>query len=139
MVHGGPQGRFAELLIELLAALPSGYSLVDGIEAMHNTGPIHGQSFPLGLLAGGVNPVAVDTALQAVLGVADHSCPLWCAAREARIAGTSLEHLVYTQAHHHAFAAEGFVVPKELTPIRFNPFRFVKSSLQRLLLSFRRL
>jgi hypothetical protein len=30
-------------------------------------------------------------------------------------------------------------VPKELTPIRFNPFRFVKSSLQRLVLSFRRL
>lgn len=139
MIHGGPQGRFAELLIELLAALPSGYSLVDGIEAMHHTGPIHGQSFPLGLLAGGVNPVAVDTALQAVLGVADQCCPLWCAAREAGIAGTTLEDLVFTQAHHHAFAAEGFVVPKELTPIRFNPFRFVKSSLQRLVLSFRRL
>ncbi|WP_448871502.1 DUF362 domain-containing protein [Desulfobulbus propionicus] len=137
MVHGGPRGRFADLLVDLLSVLPAGFSLVDGIEAMHGTGPIHGQPYPLGLLAGGVNPVAVDTALQAALGVADHRCPLWCAARKAGVAGTVMKHLIFSRAHPDAVAVKGFIVPEELAPVRFNPFRFVKSSLLRLSLCLR--
>jgi uncharacterized protein (DUF362 family) len=135
MVHGGAQGRFAHLLVELLSALPQGYSLVDGVEAMHATGPIHGQPYFLGVLAGGVNPVAVDTGLLALLDVAPRQCPLWRAAREAGIQGTGPEQLIFTHAQPAALKARGFLVPEELTPVRFNPFRFIKSSLQRLLLS----
>jgi uncharacterized protein (DUF362 family) len=133
MRHGGPQGGFVELLVALLAVLPGGYTLVDGIEAMHITGPIHGQAYPLGIVAGGVNPVAIDTALQALLGVDAHRCPLWSAAAAAGIAGASLTELFFSHVHPEAFAVKGFVVPEQLAPIRFNPFRFVKSSLQRLL------
>ncbi len=134
MLHGGPQGRFAELLIELLSLLPAGYSLVDGIEAMHVSGPIHGQPFALGLLAAGVNPLAVDTALLAVLGIDPRLSPLWAAARAAGMVGTELHQLSFPHARPEVVPATGFLVPEALNPVRFNPFRFLKSSVQRLLM-----
>ncbi len=137
MVHGGAQGRFADLVAALPAGLPSGYSLVDGVEAMHVTGPIHGRPYPLGLLAGGTNPVAVDTALQIVLGVEARRCPLWCAARDEGRVGTDGAQLLYSHARPDEVAVEGFLVPEELTPVRFNPFRLLQSSLRRVLLCFR--
>ncbi len=132
MAHGGPLGRFAPLLVELLAVLPQGYSLVDGVEAMHVTGPIHGEPYCLGVVAGGKNPVAVDTGLLAVLGVDPHGCPLWEAAREAGLKGADQQQLVFTHERPEDLAVQGFLVPEELAPVRFNPFRFVKSSLRRL-------
>lgn len=138
MVHGGAQGRFAELLVELLSLLPPGYSLVDGITAMHISGPIHGQPFALGLLAGGLNPLAVDTALLAVLRIDPHHSPLWMAARTAGMVGTELSHLRFSHARPEVVQVKGFLVPEELNPVRFNPFRFLKSSVQRLLIRYHR-
>ncbi len=132
MVHGGDNGRFPALLVDLLSVLPAGISLVDGIVAMHTTGPIHGQPFPLGLIAGGVNPVAIDTALLAVLGVDPLQSPLWLAARQAGITGSSPEELEFTRMTPAALRVHGFVVPDELAPIRFNPFRFVRNAIRRL-------
>ena len=136
MVHGGDGNRFADLLVELLAVLPAGCTVVDGMVAMHRTGPIHGEPFVLGCLAGGTNPVAVDTALLAVLGIAPHLSPLWCAAHRAGLQGTDLETVRFPWAKPVDLDVQGFEVPEVLTPVRFNPIRFVKGSLQRLLLRF---
>ncbi len=134
MVHGGRQGRFAQLLVELLSVLPGGVSLVDGIVAMHQTGPVHGEPFSLGLLACGCNPVAVDTALLTVLGIDPARSPLWLAARQAGISGTVLAHLTFSQLTPAQCMVRDFVVPEELSPVRFNPFRFVKNTFKRMLL-----
>jgi len=134
MVHGGEDGRFAELLVDLLAVLPAGCTLVDGIVAMHRTGPVHGEPYPLGVLAGGVNPVAVDTALLALVGIDYLQSPLWCAAHRAGLAGTKMEELVFPLAGPETLAVQGFSVPEALGPVRFNPFRFGKNSMKRALL-----
>lgn len=134
MVHGGDGNRFADLLVELLAVLPAGCIVVDGMVAMHRTGPIHGEPFALGCLAGGTNPVAVDTALLAVLGLDPSHSPLWCAAHRARLQGTDLEAVHFPWARPIDLRAQGFEVPETLTPVRFNPFRFLQGSMQRLLL-----
>lgn len=134
MVHGGRQGRFSRLLVELLAVLPHGVSLVDGIVAMHRTGPVHGEPFPLGLLACGSNPVAVDTALLAVLGVDPARSPLWLAARQAGVSGTIVTDLTFPQLTPEQCRVSDFVIPEELSPVRFNPFRFMKNTLKRVLL-----
>jgi uncharacterized protein (DUF362 family) len=136
MVHGGNENRFADLLVELLKVLPTGCTLVDGMVAMHRTGPIHGEPFILGCLAGGTNPVAVDTSLLAVLGIAPHLSPLWCAAHRAELQGTDVETVRFPWAKPVDLGVQGFEVPEVLTPVRFNPFRFVKGSMQRLLLRF---
>ncbi|MBM9616227.1 DUF362 domain-containing protein [Desulfobulbus rhabdoformis] len=135
MVHGGKQGHFADYLVELLSLLPPGYSLVDGVEAMHVTGPIHGKPYPLGLLAGARNPVAVDTALITVLAVSPERFPLWRAARDAGIFGADPADICLSGNAPADFLTNGFKLPEELIPVRFNPFRFIKSSLRRLLLA----
>lgn len=134
MVHGGDGNRFADLLVELLAVLPAGCTVVDGMVAMHRTGPIHGEPFALGCLAGGTNPVAVDTALLAVLGLDPSLSPLWCAAHRAGLQGSDLEAVHFPWAWPIGLRAQGFEVPETLTPVRFNPFRFLQGSMQRLLL-----
>ena len=134
MVHGGIDGQFAALLVDLLAVLPSSITLVDGIMAMHRTGPVHGEPFPLGLIAASTNPVAVDTALLSLLAIDPSHCPLWEAASQAGIRGGMLEELVFPLAAPAEFQVHGFVVPEALGSIRFNPFRFVKNSIKRLLL-----
>lgn len=134
MVHGGEHGRFAELLVDLLAVLPAGCTVADGIVAMHRTGPIHGDPYPLGVLAAGVNPVAVKTALLGLLGVDPHQCPLWRAAHRADLAGTRMEKLVFPLVQPTGLAVADFMVPGELGPVRFNPFRFTKNSMKRMLL-----
>ncbi len=134
MVHGGGDGRFAELLVELLTVLPSGCTLVDGIVAMHQTGPVHGQPYSLGVIACGVNPVAIDTALLAVLGLDPLRSPLWVAAFRAGLGATGVEELSFPLAGPATLAVHDFAVPGELTPVRFNPFRFAKNSMKRALL-----
>ena len=135
MVHGGAVGRFADLLVDLLKVLPPGCTVVDGIVAMHETGPIHGEPHPLGILAAGVNPVAVDTALLAVLGVDPRLVPLWCAADRAAIAGTRMEDLVFPLSQPGSLVVQpAFAVPETLTPVRFNPLRFGKNAIKRWML-----
>jgi len=134
MVHGGSGGRFADLLVELLAALPAGCTVVDGVVAMHRTGPVHGEPYSLGILAGGVNPVAVDTALLALLGIDPHRCPLWHAARRAGFDGTTMAELAYPLMHPADLAVHDFAVPETLGPVRFNLLQFVRSSIKRALL-----
>jgi uncharacterized protein (DUF362 family) len=134
MVHGGNNGRFAELLVDLLTVLPSCSTLVDGIVAMHQTGPVHGTPHPLGIIACGANPVAIDTGLLALLGVEPLRSPLWRAAHQAGLGGTDVMELVFPLATPAELAARNFVVPEVLGPVRFDPFRFVKNSMKRALL-----
>jgi uncharacterized protein (DUF362 family) len=112
--------------------LPASISLVDGIVAMHATGPIHGEPFPLGLIACGTNPVALDTALLSVLGINPAQSPLWQAARRAGIRGTEPATLEFPLVSPTELGVRGFMVPETLSPIRFNPFRFVHNSMKRL-------
>jgi uncharacterized protein (DUF362 family) len=134
MAHGGANGQFASLLVELLAVLPPSLSLVDGIVAMHRTGPIHGEPYPLGLMAAGTNPVAIDTALLSLLGIEPSHCPLWQAAFRAGIIGAAREELAFPLATSVALRVHDFITPLELGPIRFNPFRFWKNSIKRVAL-----
>lgn len=134
MVHGGGKGRFAELLVELLRVLPAGCTVADGILAMHTTGPIHGSPYPLGVIAAGTNPVAIDTALLAVLGLSAGKSPLWLAAQRAALRGTDLAALEFPLARPAELAVADFIVPETLDPVRFDLVQFIRSALRRLLL-----
>ncbi len=134
MVHGGPHGRFADLLVELPAILPPILTLVDGVVAMHETGPVRGRPFPLGLVAGGASPVAVDTALLAVLGLDPERSPLWRACRRAGLPGVRCDELRFPLQRPAEVRAERFILPPALNPIRFSLLRFFRSTLRRILL-----
>ena len=137
MLHGGKEGIFFDLLAALLAHLPPSIHLVDGITAMHKTGPMHGKPFPLGCMVCGTNPVAVDTVLLYILRVVPNKSPLWLAARKAGLAGTQLDELIVDRSQLDALRVDGFRIPAELNPVRFNPLRFLKNNGKRILLRLR--
>jgi uncharacterized protein (DUF362 family) len=134
MVHGGGQGRFVDHLVALLTVLPEGITLVDGITAMHRTGPTGGSPFALGLTAWATNPVALDRALLEVLGVDPADCPLLQACRRAGLPGSEPDRLSFPLLTPAELRVEGFAVPPLLAPVRFNPLRFFKNSARRLLI-----
>ncbi|HHD57139.1 MAG TPA: DUF362 domain-containing protein [Desulfobulbaceae bacterium] len=131
MIYGGPSGHFADLLVRLLALLPETITLVDGVRAMHRTGPINGEPYPLRVVAAGANPVAVDTAFLRLLDIPDHNSPLQVAAMHRKIVGSSSEEITYPLASLNDLQVHDFRVPGVLNPIRFRPFSFVFSAVRR--------
>jgi len=135
MLHGGRQGSFARLLVELPQILPPVLTMVDGIRAMHCTGPMKGRPYPLKLVAAGWNPVAVDMALLNVLGIDYADSPLHLTARELKQPGSNFKEITFPLAHSQELAVDDFRVPGHLAPIRFRIFSFFSSSIKRTLLS----
>jgi uncharacterized protein (DUF362 family) len=132
MLHGGRNGDFVDRLVRIPLALPPMLTLLDGVVAMHRTGPLQGEPYPLALTAASVNPVAMDTALHAILGVAPEQSLVMAACRRAGMTGAALDQLSFPLAAPQEVQAAGFLVPDELHPVRFDPFRFLKSAARRL-------
>ncbi|MBU0729182.1 MAG: DUF362 domain-containing protein [Proteobacteria bacterium] len=130
--YGDVGNKFEEILVDLLDELPAGISLIDGIQALHEKGPIKGKSFPLGLIGGAINPVALDTALLDLFGIKESRSPLWkeCARREHP--GSYIGELIFPLKTPGDFCAEKFKVPARLSRISFNPMRLVHGSIKRI-------
>ena len=128
---GRDAGQFASHLLDLLSVLPAGVSLLDGIVAMHRNGPISGRPYSLGLVAGAVNPVALDTALFQVLGLNPAQSALWQESAKRGLAGTDPEMLEYPLLKPAEFSAKDFRAPAILKPVSFNPLRMLVSACSR--------
>jgi len=129
--YGDREDRFASHLLDLLAVLPSGITFVDGIIAMHETGPIAGRPFPLGLVAGAFNPVAADTALLATLGLELQKSGIWRECIRRELTGADPGTLDFPLLTPSDFVSDGFQAPSMLKPVSFNPFRMVLSGCRR--------
>ena len=129
--YGKQAGQFASHVVDLLPVLPAGVTLLDGIVAMHGSGPISGRPFSLGVIAGAVNPVALDTALLQLLGLDMKQSAIWqeCAGRG--LVGSDPEMLNYPLLKPADFSGRDFKAPAILKPVSFNPLRMLVSSLRR--------
>jgi len=130
--HGDVDNRFEALLVDLLALLPGGITLADGIIAMHVDGPVNGEPFPLHLLAAGLNPVAVDTALLVVLGLSPSASPVWRECDRRQLAGCSPDALSFPLLTPAEVAVRGFLGPERLRPVSFDPWRLFAGAVKRL-------
>ncbi len=131
-LHGDREGRFTAMICGLLQVLPPSVSLMDGVTAMHRTGPIAGDAFPLGLLGASVNPVALDTAAGQILGATPSQFPIWKQCHSDGLAGTDPQALNYPLLGPDDFDAGGFVLPQTLKPESFRPDILLKSLVKRL-------
>jgi uncharacterized protein (DUF362 family) len=129
--YGDHAEHFAAHLVDLLAVLPTGITLLDGIVAMQGTGPVSGQPYSLGLIAGAINPVALDTAILQVLGLDCAKSALWqeCARRD--LPGTDAGRIIYPLANPAEFQAGDFQAPVNLKSVSFNPLRMLVSGCRR--------
>jgi len=129
--YGDLDNRFEAMLVDLLAVLPAGITLADGVEAMHVDGPVGGKPFPLHLLAGGLNPVALDTALIDVLGLPPEASPVWRECQRRNLAGSRLTELSFPLARPEEVAVQGFQAPSRLRSVSFNPWRLLRGAVKR--------
>ncbi len=110
----------ARCIIDIPDLLPPSISLCDGIIAMHRAGPAGGDPLPLGLVASGANPVAVDTALLDCLEIAPEKSPLWRECCRRRLPGSQASELSFPERAPHELDLPPFEVPFALAPVRFS-------------------
>ncbi len=132
MRHGDSQQRFARLILDLHQLIPSSLVLADGIEVMNRRGPVKGSSLALGCLAASRNSVALDRAMLDVLEIAAERIPLAVAAGKLKLAGADVRDIEFPQLLPQNFSGSGFQIPSTLSPVRFQPLRYLWSSLKRI-------
>ncbi|MBU0673782.1 MAG: DUF362 domain-containing protein [Proteobacteria bacterium] len=130
--NGEMGNRFEELLVDLPGVLPPGFSIVDGIVAMHREGPMTGTPFQLGLIAVGEDPIAVDTALLEIIGADPERSPLWLECQRREMAGVNRSRIEFPLLKPADLAVEGFELPDHLKPVTFHPGRMALGTLRRL-------
>lgn len=131
--YGDRGARFPEMLLAVMQSLPPVLSILDGVRAMHVTGPIGGKPFELGLIAASMNPVACDTAAYAILGLDPGQVPLWREAQRQGLMGARKEQLSFPLEAPGDFDAADFIVPERLDPETFDPFRLLRGGVKRFL------
>ncbi len=132
MKYGTGYQLFSEMIIDLQKLLPRQLVLGDGIDAMHVTGPLDGKKLNLQLVAAAENPFAFDASIFESLQLPVNRSPLMQEALRKDIASADKKNIVYPRLGPDEFSDIKFLTPDVLIPIRFNPFRFVKSMTRRL-------
>ncbi|MFP4168963.1 MAG: DUF362 domain-containing protein [Desulfonatronovibrionaceae bacterium] len=84
---GSCRESFAALILEVCRLFPSVFTVVDGVWAMHGTGPIHGRLINLEKIICGQDAVAVDTALYKMFGLLPAEVPLYRVASDLNLPG----------------------------------------------------
>lgn len=133
--HGDRQDRFREIIRCLPGLLPPTISVMDGVRAMHKTGPINGEAFDLGLLGACTGAVALDTTMGMILGLQPADLPIWQQCRSHGMPGAAEEELVFPGRKPEDFDAGNFVLPQTLKPESFRPDVLLRSMIRRLWLS----
>jgi uncharacterized protein (DUF362 family) len=128
---GEDEQAFCRMLVDLLAVLPGGISFVDGVQAMHREGPMRGEMFPLAMVAGAVNPVALDTAMLLLLGIDPERSMIWRETARQKLAGAKPGELAFPLLHPVEVGAHGFVLPEALKPIPFRTLQVFSSLVKR--------
>lgn len=128
---------FPAAIVDILGHLPPVTTLLDGVTAMHVTGPSGGRPFPAHLLAASTSPVALDTAVYAMLGVSPEEVPLWRELRRRNVPGAYPEDVTLAGEPGGNFDLSGFRLPHTLLPQTFNPARLMTSTAKRLWARFR--
>jgi len=86
-VSAGREGveRFAELLVDLAAAITPGLTLLDAVIAMEGDGPTSGDLRKVGVLMASADPFALDWVASELIGVPPEDFPTVSAAKRAGI------------------------------------------------------
>jgi uncharacterized protein (DUF362 family) len=120
---------FSNMLVANAKLLAPRFTLVDGIVAMEGQGPARGTSRPLHLLAGGPDPVAVDTTCCQVVGQNPYQLCTLKAARRLGYGTWDPDRIALLGDPLSGFIVTDFEFPK-LMPIFFSLPRLAKSYLR---------
>ncbi len=134
MQHGNGYQKFSQIILDLQECLPQNVTIADGIEVMHQSGPIDGNPLFLENIFYAENPVALDTAIMKALQLDYKRSPLLVEARRRGVLGSQLTDIDFPCLPPSALFGSGFEAPLQLSPVRFSPFRFLLGQLKRFFL-----
>lgn len=129
---GETKGLMEKMILEVAAAMPVAFNLMDAIYPMHVTGPISGKPFAMSLLAGSRNPYALDTAIYMLLGLSPKRVQLWKEITNRKIHGYDPDHIKYVIEPPDNFDTTKFELPEILSPMEFEVIRLIKGRLKSL-------
>ena len=129
--HGNEPDRFGQVLVDLLAVLPEGITLVDGVTAVHGESHVTGKLYPLGLAAGSRNPVAVDTSFLSILGIDKDRSLLWKECSRRGLLGSRVQDIVYPLLSPQDVKVNDFQVRSQLKSVSFRPERLIIGGIRR--------
>ncbi|WP_291326716.1 DUF362 domain-containing protein [Desulfovibrio sp. UCD-KL4C] len=127
---GETKGLMEKMILEVAAAMPVAFNLMDAIYPMHVTGPISGKPFAMNLLAGSPNPYALDTAIYMLLGLSPKRVQLWKEITNQKINGYNPDQIKYVIEPPDDFDTTGFILPEILSPMEFEIVRLIKGRLK---------
>jgi uncharacterized protein (DUF362 family) len=128
---------FRSMLMDIYAALPQAYHLMDGIHPLHKDGPIKGEPYALGLLAASPNGIALDTTAYTILNLRPKHVPLWNEALHRKMDGADPAEIHYPLELPELFNHTGFIMSPERA-LEFTMQRLIKGRIRNLLKHFRK-
>ncbi len=129
--HGQDRTRFATMILEYVQLIQPALTITDAVVAMERLGPRNGDPYPLGLLTGGVDVVALDTVHWAILGQSPETLDFLKVARELNMGETRLEHIPTVGLPLEEAIVHDFKMSRQV-PVTFSPFRIARSTLKHL-------
>jgi len=135
--YGDKSNLFEQMILSLGKHLPRSCHMLEGIQAMHKSGPTNGLPYQLGIVGASVNSIALDTAIYSVLGLSPEQVPLWKESQRQDLTGSRSKDLIYPGYTPEQFYTQGFLIPDRLSPVSFHPARLAKSTLKRFILSLK--
>ena len=129
--RGQDRITFGKMLIEYSQLIKPALTVIDAITAMHKMGPRYGDPYPLGVVTGGVDVVALDRVHADLIGLPDAQFDLMNAARELGVGETDMEKIEILGERLSEVQVSDFHFPGPV-PVNFSPFRIAKSTLKHL-------
>ncbi len=134
-VQGRSLEDFCHSILSLYAALPPTAALMDGITAMHITGPSGGKPYDLHCLAASPSAMALDTAIYSLLGFTPAQIPLWNYAQQQQLPAAFEHNIHHTGAQppqlYSTTTEAPYLLPQNLSHVSFAPHTLIKSFAKR--------
>jgi len=124
---------FCRLLIEIYRFLAPVVTIIDGVTAMEGPGPIRGRAKPLGLVIGGIDPVACEMVCCELVGFKGDDLPIIRTARQIGFGRSDISEIKVVGDDYADFVCTDFQ-PAEQIPIRFSFAHVCKSVAKQLIL-----
>jgi uncharacterized protein (DUF362 family)/ferredoxin len=132
---GTSREQFARLLLEIYLLKKPVLNIVDAIVAMEGNGPGSGDPLQVGVLIGGINPVAVDMVAGRLAGIPKELLYVENEARRMELAGAAWEDIAICGESLDSFPSKPFRLPTGLDA-QFGLPKFVSTILKHQLTSF---
>jgi uncharacterized protein (DUF362 family) len=136
LYKGQDKLTFAKMILEYYQLVHPQLTIVDGIIAMERLGPHGGDQYPLGILTGGVDCVAMDRVHCEIIGMPADELEFLIVAKELGIGETEIGKIEIVGESLDSVKVFDFKLSRQV-PVGFSPHRVLKSIIKNVWIKMR--